>query len=49
MENLFMQKWGDKRDYGYILTEFNPMKEKDNEDVSKFIKLFNTIYNIFSI
>ena len=44
MENYFMKKWGDKRDYGYILTEFNAMKKKHNEDVSEFMR-FNKLYN----
>lgn len=40
-----MQKWGGKRDHGYILTEFNAMKKKHNEDVSEFIKSFNKLCN----
>lgn len=40
-----MQKLGEKRDHGYILTKFNAFKKKHNEDVSKFIKRFNKLYN----
>ena len=45
MENLFTQKWGEKRDYGYVLTEFNNLKKRQNEDVTEFIKRFNKLYN----
>jgi len=45
LDNYFMQKWGEKRDHGYILIEFNAMKKKHNEDVSQFIKSFNKLYN----
>ena len=34
MENLFTLKWGEKRDHGYILTEFNAIKKRHNEDVT---------------
>ena len=27
MENFFTLKWGEKRDHGYVLTEFNALKE----------------------
>lgn len=37
MENYFVHKWGEKRDNGYILTKFNAIKKKPNEDVSEFI------------
>ena len=36
---------GEKRDHGYILTEFNAMKKKLDEDISDFIKRFNKLYN----
>jgi len=45
MENAFFQRWGEKRDHGYILTEFNAIKKKSSEDVSDFIKRFNKLYN----
>lgn len=44
-----MQKWGDKKDHGYVLTEFNAMKKTQNEDVSKFIKRFNKLYKILPV
>lgn len=40
-----MQKWGEKRDHGYILTKFNAMKKKPDEDIYGFIKRFNKSYN----
>ena len=35
MENSFTLKWGEKRDHGYALTEFNALKKRKNEDVTK--------------
>ena len=45
MENFFTLKWGEKRDHGYVLTEFNALKKRHNEDVTEFIKRFNKLYN----
>ena len=45
MENYFTKKWGEKRDHDYILTNLNALKKKHNEDVMKFIKRFNKLYN----
>ena len=44
MENVFIKKWGEKKDHGYYLTEFNALRKRHNEDVSKFIKRFNKLY-----
>lgn len=44
LENSFMQKWGEKRDHRYIITEFNAIKKKPDEDISEFIKRFNKQY-----
>lgn len=44
MENSFMQKWGEKRDHGYILNEFNAIKKRSGEDIFDFIKIFNKLY-----
>lgn len=44
MENTFLRKWGEKKDYGQCLTEFNTLKKKHNEGVSEFIKRFNNLY-----
>ena len=49
MENLFTLKWGEKRDHGYVLTEFNALKKRHNEDVTEFIKRFNKLhYNLLA-
>ena len=45
MENFFTQKWGEKRDHGYVLTEFNALKKRQNEGVTGFIKRYNKLYN----
>lgn len=45
MENFFTLKWGEKRDHGYVLTKFNALKKRQNEDVTYFIKRFNKFYN----
>ena len=34
MENFFTLKWGEKRDHGYVLTKFNALKKRQNEDVT---------------
>ena len=34
MDNLFTLKWGEKRDHGYVLTDFNALKKRHNEDVT---------------
>lgn len=44
-----MQKWGEKRDHEYVLTEFNVMKNKHDEDVSGFIKRFKKLYNSLAV
>ena len=46
MENAFTKKWGDNKDHGYCLTEFNTLRKRHNEDVSEFIKRFNKLYTI---
>ena len=38
MENLFTLKWGEKRDHGYVLIEFNSLKKIQNEDVTRIYK-----------
>jgi len=40
-----MKKWDDKRDYGYILIDFNVIKMKSSEHISDFIKRLNKLYN----
>ena len=44
MEEAFVKKWGDRRDHGDTLTEFNTLKKNHNEGVSEFIRRFNKLY-----
>ena len=44
MENAFTKKWGEKKDHGYCLTEFNALRKRHNEDVFEFTKTFNKLY-----
>lgn len=41
LENSFTHKWGEKRNHEHVLTKFNAIKKKQEEDISKFIKRFN--------
>eukprot|EP01018_Ginkgo_biloba_P001515 Gb_17820 [translate_table: standard] len=43
--NFFMEKWGEKKDHRYYLSEFGSMKKKDSESVNDFNKRFNKMYN----
>ena len=47
MEDTFLRKWGEKKDHGHSLTEFNTLKKRHNEGVSEFIKRFNKLYLSF--
>ena len=49
LENRFTQRWGEKRDHGYSLTEFNAIKRKPNENIFEFVKIFNKLYNSLPI
>ena len=44
MEDTFLRKWGEKKDHGQCLTEFNTLKKRHNEGVSEFVKRFNKLY-----
>ena len=45
LKSQFIQIWGENRDHGYSLTEFNAIKKKSDENMSDFIKRFNKLYN----
>ena len=45
LENRFTQRWGEKRDHGYSLIEFNAIKRRLVEDIYEFVKRFNKLYN----
>jgi len=38
LENYFTQKWVEKRNHEHIITEFNDIRKKLEEDISEFIK-----------
>ena len=44
MEDTFLRKWGEKKDHGHCLTEFNALKKRHNEWVLEFIKRFNKLH-----
>ena len=44
MEDTFLRKWGEKKDHGHSLTEFNTLKKIHNEGVLEFIRRFNKLY-----
>ena len=44
MEDTFLRKWGEKKDHGHCLTEFNTLRKRHNKGVSEFIKRFNKLY-----
>ena len=44
LETKFTQRWGEKRDHGYSLTEFNAIMKNSNENMNDFIKRFNKLY-----
>jgi len=46
MERVFILRRGEKRDHGYLLTEFNAIKKKSDETVAEFFRRFNKLYNI---
>ena len=41
LENSFIEKWGQKRNHEYLLTEFNAIRKISKDDTSKFVKRFN--------
>lgn len=45
LQNSFTQKWGEKRNHEYVLTEFNYIMKKPEEDILEFIRRFNKQYN----
>jgi hypothetical protein len=45
MDNSFLRKWGDKKDFMYYMTEFGSLQKMEGETVSDFSKRFNKMYN----
>jgi hypothetical protein len=44
LDEAFIRKWGDRRDYMYYITEFGALKRKNGESISDFTKRFNKMY-----
>ena len=44
LEEVFVKKYGDRKDYVYYLTKFGALKKKPNESLVYFTKRFNKIY-----
>jgi hypothetical protein len=44
LDEAFIKKWGDRRDYLYYITEFGALKRKNGESISDFTKRFNKMY-----
>jgi hypothetical protein len=45
LDETFIKKWGDRRDYLYYITEFGALKRQNGESISDFIKRFNKMYS----
>jgi hypothetical protein len=45
LETIFLRQWCEKKDHLYYLTEFGALKQKNNESIYDFIKIFNTTYS----
>ena len=41
LEELFVNQWGDRKDYLYYLTDFGALKKKTDESLVDFTKRFN--------
>jgi hypothetical protein len=44
LDEDFIKKWGDRRDYLYYITEFGALKRKNGESILDFTKRFNKMY-----
>jgi len=45
LDNAFLRKWGDKKDFMYYMTVFGSLKRKEGESIPDFSKRFNKMYN----
>jgi hypothetical protein len=45
LDNAFLRKWLDKKDFMYYMTDFGSLKKMEGESVSDFSKRFNKMYN----
>jgi hypothetical protein len=44
LDEDFIKKWGDRRDYLYYIIEFGALKRKNGESISYFTKRFDKMY-----
>ena len=44
LDDIFIRKWGEKKDDLYYITEFNNLKIKNGESISDFSQRFNKMY-----
>lgn len=44
LDDIFLKKWGDRKDYLYYITEFGALKRKNGESLVDFTKRFNRVY-----
>ena len=44
LEELFMKRWGETKDFLYYITRFGALKIKSDESVTDFTKHFNKMY-----
>ena len=45
LEESFMRKWEDTKDYLYYITKFGALKRKQGETVTDFTKCFKKMYS----
>ena len=44
LDDFFLKKWGDRKDYLYYITEFGSLKRKEGESLTNFTKRFNKVF-----
>ena len=45
LDDIFLKRWGERRDHLYYITEFSNLKRENGEYVSNFTKRFNNMYS----
>lgn len=45
LDDTFLRKWGDKKEFLYYIIEFGAIKRKEGESISDFSKRFNKMYS----
>ena len=44
LDEIFIKKWGDKKEYLYYIIEFGALKRKNDESLADFTERFNKVY-----